>query len=112
MKQAVEPSDLLIFCIIVSMAAQMQFAVVEFADASAEIVPLKWLNAEEDACYWPPVKGTETKFVRSLKDASRSWQQYAVRVLGKAGLCIIHMMCVWSYSCYSLTCHSWMGTGH
>ena len=70
----------------------MQFAIVEFSDSSSEIVPIKWLNTEEDNCYWPP-RGTQaTRFVRNLKDSSESWQQYSVRVLGKAGVCYINFI--------------------
>jgi hypothetical protein len=69
----------------------MLFAVVEFPGSSpesttVEIVPLKWLNDEEDKCYWPPISAAKVSAaVKKMKDPSCAWKQLPVSVLGKAG---------------------------
>lgn len=63
-----------------------QFAVVEFtASQTVEVVPMKWLSAEEDLCYWPPFKsGKVAQLVKEQQEANNAWKQHAVRILGKA----------------------------
>ena len=38
------------------MASSVQYAVVAFENNSASVVPLEWLDEEEENCYWPPPK--------------------------------------------------------
>ena len=72
----------------------MVYAIVEFqgnASNTVEIVPVKWLNQEEDICKWPPCGSAEAaRKVKKLGEADASWDEFPVRVLGKAGwLCCI-----------------------
>jgi len=65
-----------------------QFAVVEFTDSkSVEIVPSSWLSADEQRCYWPPLKSAKVaQMVKDLHIANSSWRQHGVKLLGTAGL--------------------------
>ena len=68
------------------------FTIVQFlCDNSTAVVPTKWLNSEEDVCYWPN-NGSAlkkiSKLVSSLEDYNDDWITYEVRILGKAGMSI------------------------
>ena len=68
----------------------MVYAIVEFqskSPATVDIVPVKWLNAEEDRCKWPNGgSGEVARKIKKLIDAGLSWSEFPVRVLGKAGM--------------------------
>ena len=66
---------------------EMMYAIVEFQQSqSVDIIPVKWLALEEDACYWPPCSAVKaSKLAQKLQSVDHTWQQYAIRVLGKAG---------------------------
>jgi hypothetical protein len=69
---------------------EMIYAVVEFVTnqlpGSVEIVPVRWLSVEEDLCKWPPCSSSEaSKKIQKRVDVEPSWEEFPVRVLGKAG---------------------------
>jgi len=70
------------------MASSVQYAVVAFENNSASVVPLKWLDEEEENCYWPPPKSKARANTKSLikrcVQRSSDWELLPVRVLGKA----------------------------
>ena len=68
----------------------VKFAIVEFLNSNEgmAIVPLSWLNNEEDLCSWPRC-GTKlyhnvTTLVSKLQAPLQDWVVHKVRVLGKA----------------------------
>jgi len=69
---------------------KMAYAIVEFTSKETGIICSSWfVNEEEDSCYWPAVASTRMKsllikMVTPDRDSSL-WQEYSVRVLGKAG---------------------------
>lgn len=73
-------------------SAPLLYAVVEFDDVddtkkSTEIVPISWLNNEEDYCYWPPWKAAKiSSSAKKLVEPQSSWKLFPVRSLGKAGM--------------------------
>jgi hypothetical protein len=76
----------------------MVYTVVEFRSKSAatvEIVPIRWLNAEEDIYKWPRCGSAEaSRKVKKLVEADATWSEFPIRVLGKAGWllpCIVFM---------------------
>jgi hypothetical protein len=73
----------------------LPYAIVEFVDGrSTAVVPTKWLNDEEDKCFWPRnKKGKLTSLVKNLSSPTKDWIQYAVRVLGKAGVQLSLFLC-------------------
>ena len=77
--------------------AGVVYAIVEFvASNSLAIVPVTWLNVEEDVCLWPP-KGSKacasiSSYVQKLKLPEQDWDKFDVRVLGKAGTYIYNTL--------------------
>jgi len=64
-----------------------QYAIIEFAGSQlVEVVPVSWLTAEEDMCYWPPSRNKLAHLIKSRSTYVPTWEQYRVRVLGKAGI--------------------------
>lgn len=74
------------------VSTPLLYAVVEFNDAddtnkSTEIVPISWLNSEEDYCYWPPWKASKiSSSAKKLVEPQSNWKLLPVRSLGKAGM--------------------------
>ena len=65
---------------------RMAFA-VNFSDGLAIISSMWFVGEEEEECFWPP--GSLAAVARMAQQHQlpnkRDWQQYKVRVLGKAG---------------------------
>lgn len=71
----------------------MPYSVIEFKiDRTTGIIPTKWMNDEEDCCYWPKTGTNPTKInklIADLSDYDVAWDKYDIRVLGKASKFII-----------------------
>ena len=51
-----------------------------------KLFPVKWLSPEENACSWPRCGSNEaSRWVKKCTEPEQSWEQFPVRVLGKAG---------------------------
>lgn len=70
--------------IVGSTGTTMPYAIVEFLkDNGTAVIPTKWMNSEEDICYYPK-KGNANKKIVNLCDPAPTWPTYDIRVLGKA----------------------------
>lgn len=71
--------------------ASCAYAIVEFIPSSGvAIVPVTWLNVEEDKCFWPPKRSSAfakvSSLVKKLEMPVNLWDQFNVKVLGKASM--------------------------
>ena len=64
--------------------ASNAYAIVEFIPANGvAIVPITWLNLEEDHCLWPPKKASANiaqinSIVKNLEPPQQSWKKFGV----------------------------------
>lgn len=67
-------------------AIMLPYCIVEFIDSkSVAIAPTAWLSYEEDVCAWPPSNTNIQSAVKNIYKPGTDWNQFTVRVLGKAG---------------------------
>ena len=70
------------------MSSNNQYAVVSFDEKEVAVVPMHWLNEDENQCWWPQDKSKEsgnvTTYIKRSLPPSKNWKQLSVRVLGKA----------------------------
>ena len=71
------------------MAAPV-YAIVGFLKSrTVAIVPVSWLSVEEDKSFWPPkcskAYSKVMTLVRDLKAPEKDWDEFHVRIFGKAG---------------------------
>ena len=69
------------------MMASCLYAIVEFISiTSVAIVPIRWLDIEEEKCFWLPKRSSAhskiASIVKRLKMPPQCWEKFDVKVQG------------------------------
>lgn len=65
----------------------MEYAVVQFEDASYSEVPINWIvddsNSTSTYCWWPPnnIKNLSTLITRKTLPNPKTWQKHCVSIV-------------------------------